>query len=99
VADNKFSSGLIQVCVKIFSAVLFGYAFISGYVAFSSILLIKLGMQMGEAVALNGMIAFILYLGIVVWVFATAKVWQTSLIIIFAAIAMILVSPYLSANL
>jgi hypothetical protein len=89
------SNTAIQVSSKILIAILAGYAFTSGYVALSSILLVKLGMRMGEAVVLNGMLGFILYLCVILWVFATAKVWRTSAIVTLMAVAMIVVSPYL----
>jgi hypothetical protein len=89
------SSTAIQVSSKLLIAILAGYAFTSGYVALSSILLVKLGMPMGEAAVLNGMLGFILYLYVILWVFATKKLWRTSAIIILMAVAMIVVSPYL----
>lgn len=98
-ATRLMTNTAIKVSTKILIAVLGGYAFTSGYVALSSILLVKLGMQMGEAVMLNGMLGFIVYLGVILWVFTTAKMWQTSSIIILVAFAMIVASTYLAKNL
>lgn len=89
----------IQVSTKILIAILGGYAFTSGYVALSSVFLVKLGMQMGEAVILNGMLGFIVYLGVILWVLTTAKIWRTSTIITLMAFAMIIVSTYLAKSL
>lgn len=96
---KRVSNTAIQVSSKLLIAIFGGYVFASGYVAFSSVLLVKLGMQMGEALVLNTMLGFIVYLCVMLWIFATIKLWQTSVIIILTAVAMIIVSPYLAENL
>lgn len=93
------SDSAIQLSFKLLIAIFGGYVFTSGYVAFSTVLLVKLGMQMGEAVVLNTMLGFIVYLCLMLWIFATTKLWQTSGIIILIAVAMIVVSPYLAESL
>jgi hypothetical protein len=88
----------ISGIVKILIAILGGYAFTSGYVAFLSIILAELGMKVGEALMLSAMTGFIVYLCVMLWVFTTQKIWQTSIVIILMAAVMITVSPYLAEN-
>jgi hypothetical protein len=84
--------------VKTLVAILAGYAFTSGYVAFLSIMLAKLGMEVGEALMLSAMTGFIVYLCVILWIFTTQKIWRTSIVIILMAAVMITVSPYLAEN-
>jgi hypothetical protein len=88
----------LAVSIKILIAILGGYAFTSGYVAFLSIMLLELGMEAGEALMLSAMTGFIVYLCVTLWIFTTQKVWRTSIIIILLAVVMITVSPYLAEN-
>jgi hypothetical protein len=88
----------LAVSIKILIAILAGYAFTSGYVAFLSIMLLELGMEAGEALMLSAMTGFIVYLCVTLWIFTTQKVWRTSIIIILLAVVMITVSPYLAEN-
>jgi hypothetical protein len=84
--------------VKTLVAILAGYALTSGYVAFLSIMLAKFGMELGEALMLSAITGFIVYLGVILWVFTTPKIWRTSIVIILMAGVMVTVSPYLAEN-
>jgi hypothetical protein len=88
----------LAVSIKILIAILGGYAFTSGYVAFLSIMLAELGIEAGEALMLSAMTGFLVYLCVTLWMFTTQKIWRTSIIIILMAVVMITVSPYLAEN-
>lgn len=88
-----------RISVQILTAIVGGYAFTSGYVAVLSIVLARLGMARGEAVVLSGMTGFIIYLFIIVCVFTSPKLWQSSAIVSASSIAMIILSPYLTGCL
>lgn len=84
---------------KILIAVLGGYAFTSGFVALSSVLLAKLGMHLGEAVVLSGLLGLLVYPMLIFWVFTTSQHWRTYSTIAVSAAAMIILSPYLASPL
>jgi hypothetical protein len=83
------------MATKAILALFGGYIFMSGYVALSSIISIILGMELGEAVVLNSMVGYFVYLLIILWVFATVKLWRTLIIISFFSSGMIVLSLYL----
>lgn len=87
-----------KVSVKILIAILGGYAFTSGYVAFLSIMLAKYGMKIGEALMLSAMTGLIVYLGVILWMFSTQHVLRTSIIIVSVAAIIIPTTPYLVVN-
>ena len=95
---TKQSTVASVVSFKVLIATLGGYAFISGYVAFVSIVLSKLGMEIGEAVMLSAMTGIIVYLCVIFWIFTTKKIWRTSAIIILMAVVMTIVSLYLTES-
>jgi hypothetical protein len=82
----------IQTVVQIIVGILGGYVLMSAYVALSSILMAKLGMQLGEAVMLNSMLGLMAYLFVLLWGFTTTKGWRTSAIITCTAAGMMIAS-------
>ena len=89
-------AGSVKTFTAILIAIVGGYAFTSGYVAFFSVVLAKLGMEKGEAIMLSTMTGFIVYLCVILWIFTTQKMWRTSTVILLMAVVMIIVSPYLA---
>ncbi|HEX2009983.1 MAG TPA: iron uptake protein [Roseateles sp.] len=68
----------LRIASRVAASLLGGWAFVWGFVALGVALLLAAGMRYGEALTLVYLLAFLIYLGALLWAFAAAslaRVW------------------------
>lgn len=83
----RFISGL-SILVRLIAAVGGGYAVAAGLAALAAVALPAAGLMVrSEAVVLASMLAFLLYLALLIWAFADRRLVRLCLVMVAAGIA------------
>ena len=75
------STSRSALALRIGAAVLGGYAFCWGFIAFAMAGLFGLGMKFHDAEHLAAMLAFLVYLGVFCWAFVVRSVWRAWIVL------------------
>jgi hypothetical protein len=74
-----------RVVLRVALAFLGGYAFSAGLVAALAALCVWCGLAAAEAAVLSGMLGFLIYLGVLLWAFATPRPRRAALLVLAGA--------------
>ena len=89
------TSTKLAVFVRILAAIFGGYALSSLGAQLLALGLAQLGMLRGEAVVLSAMLAFVLYLVILLWAFAARSLWRIVLVLVLCPLVLYFLTGYL----
>lgn len=93
------SQAALQTSNRLIAAILGGYAFTWGFCAFGITALVALGVDFHEAETGISMVAFLVYLSLFLWTFATASMTRIWLILAGGAAVMQLAAITLQSNI
>ena len=78
----------LSITSRVAASLLGGYAFVWGFTVLGIALLVLAGMSYHEAQTLAYLLAFLLFLGVLCWAFAAAKVWKVWAVLAGGGVAM-----------
>lgn len=93
------SHAALQTTNRIIAAILGGYAFTWGFSALGITSMVALGIDFHEAETGMSLVAFLLFLGLFLWAFATASMTRVWLVLAGGAAIMLLLASMLQNSL
>lgn len=93
------SQTALQTTNRLMAAILGGYAFTWGLTAFGITALVAMGVDFHEAETGLSLIAFLVYLGLFLWTFATASMTRVWLVLAGGAVLMQLAATLIQSSL
>lgn len=93
------SQTVLQTTNRLMAAILGGYAFTWGLTAFGITALVAMGVDFHEAETGLSLIAFLVYLGLFLWTFATASMTRVWLVVAGGAGLMQLAATLIQSSL
>lgn len=89
----------LQTTNRLVAAILGGYAFTWGFSAFAITVLVMLGVDFHEAETGISLLAFLVYLGLFFWTFATASMTRAWSVLAGGAVLMYLAATLIQSSL
>jgi hypothetical protein len=88
-----------QIAARTATALLGGYAFSWGFIAFGMALFFTLGMEFHDAESLASILGLLFFLGNFLWAFSARRLWPVGLVLAGGGAAMALAATLLQARL